>query len=166
MSLSIIFMIGMSVIQYVWICFQYVSLISKDNKYIPYMVSKSIFICKLFSPKFTIYNIWFVIYVYVYAYTHTHTHTHTPRSKAKKPHQESRRGKILFRTILHTRQRCSESLNIPCAHQDPETPQRLRQNCVWVSPEEVLVNSGWLLGQGFWVRRPAYGISPLRGDQQ
>ena len=69
-------MIGMSVIQYVWICFQYVSLISKDNKYIPYMVSKSIFICKLFSPKFTIYNIWFVIYVYVYAYTHTHTHTH------------------------------------------------------------------------------------------
>ena len=23
-----------------------------------------------------------------------------------------------------------------CAHQDPETPQELRQNCVWVSHEE------------------------------
>ena len=40
-----------------------------------------------------------------------------------------------------------------CAHQDPETPQRLRQNCVWVSPEEVQVSSGLLRGQGLWVQQ-------------
>ena len=40
----------------------------------------------------------------------------------------------------------------PCVHQDPETPQRLRQNCVWVSPEEVQVSSGLLWGQGLWVQ--------------
>ena len=30
--------------------------------------------------------------------------------------------------------------------------QRLRQNCVWVSPEEVWVSSGLLQGQGLWVQ--------------
>ena len=28
-------------------------------------------------------------------------------------------------------------VNTPCVQQNPETPQRLRQNCVWVSPEEL-----------------------------
>ena len=37
-------------------------------------------------------------------------------------------------------------------HQDPETPQRLRQNCVWVSPEEVQASSGLPQGQGLWVK--------------
>ena len=39
------------------------------------------------------------------------------------------------------------------AHQDPEPPQRLRQNCVWVSPAEVQVSSGLPRGQGLWVQQ-------------
>ena len=35
-----------------------------------------------------------------------------------------------------------------------ETPQRLRQNCLCVSPEEVRVGSGLLRGQGLWVQWP------------
>ena len=35
-----------------------------------------------------------------------------------------------FRIKPHTLQRPSEGSNIPCVHQDPKTPQRLRQNCV------------------------------------
>ena len=50
-------------------------------------------------------------------------------------------------------QRCSEGSNKPCAHQDPETPQRLRQNCAWVSPMEVRVSSGLLHGQWLWVQQ-------------
>ena len=65
--------------------------------------------------------------------------------------QDGMRGKIAFRIKPHTFQRCSEGSNKPCVHQDPESPQRLRQNCVWVSPEEVWVSSGLLQGQGLWV---------------
>ena len=32
-------------------------------------------------------------------------------------------------------------------------PQRLRQTCFWVSPEEVRVSSGLLQGQGLWVQQ-------------
>ena len=41
------------------------------------------------------------------------------------------------------RSKCSEMLRglKLCVHQDPETPQRLRQNCVWVSPAQVRVSS-------------------------
>ena len=52
-------------------------------------------------------------------------------------------------------------------HQDPETPQRLSQNCVWASPLEVRVNSGLLQGQGLWVQqtwvwhKPSWRRSPL-----
>ena len=52
-------------------------------------------------------------------------------------------------------------------HQDPETPQRLRQNCVWVSPEEVQASSGLPQGQGLWVQqtwvwhKPSWRRSPL-----
>ena len=28
----------------------------------------------------------------------------------------------------------------------------LRQNCVWVSPEEIRISNGLLQGQGLWVR--------------
>ena len=35
---------------------------------------------------------------------------------------------------------------------DPETPQRLRQSCVWVSPAEVWVSSGLPQGQGLWLQ--------------
>ena len=67
----------------------------------------------------------------------------TPHPRAKeKPQQDGRRGEIAFRIKPHTCQRCSEGSNTPCAHQDPETPQRLRQNCVGVSPEEVRVSRG------------------------
>ena len=89
----------------------------------------------------------------------------TPRAK-EKPHKDRRRGKIPFRIKPHTHQRCSEGSNIPCVHQDPETPQRLRQN-YWVSPEEVWVSSGLLQGQGLWVwqtciwNKPSWKRSPL-----
>ena len=65
---------------------------------------------------------------------------------------EAPAGLLRFVIKPHTQQRCSEGSNIPCAQQDPETPQRLRQNCVWVSPEEVQVSSGLLRGQGLWVQ--------------
>ena len=71
----------------------------------------------------------------------------------EKPKKNGRRGEIVFRIKPHTRQRCSESSNIPCAYQNPDTPQRLRQNCVWVSPEEVQVSSGLLREQGLWVQQ-------------
>ena len=67
--------------------------------------------------------------------------TPCPRAK-EKPEQGGRRGKIVFRIKSHTCQRCSEGSNKPCVHQDPETPQRLSQNCVWVSPVEVLLKPG------------------------
>ena len=51
--------------------------------------------------------------------------TPCPMTK-KKPQQDGRRGKIVFRIKPHTRQRCSEGSNILCAHQDPETPKRMR----------------------------------------
>ena len=38
-----------------------------------------------------------------------------------------------------------------CLHLLTETPQRLKQNCVWMSPEEVWVSSGLLGWQGLWV---------------
>ena len=76
-----------------------------------------------------------------------------PMSKGKgKSQQDGRRGKITFRIKPHTGQRCSEGSYKPCAHQDPETPQRLRQRCVRVSPVEVGVSSGLPQGQGLWVR--------------
>ena len=68
------------------------------------------------------------------------------------PQQDGRRGEIAFRIKPHTCQRRSEDSNIPCVHQDPETPQRLRQNYVWVSFEEAQVSSGLLWGQGLWVQ--------------
>ena len=70
----------------------------------------------------------------------------------EKTQQDSRRGEIAFRIKLPTCQRHSESSNIPCVHQDQETPQRLRQNCVWMSPEAVWVSSGLLREQGLWVQ--------------
>ena len=72
----------------------------------------------------------------------------TGHPRAEKSQQDSRRGKIVFRNKPHTR---SEGSNKPCAHQDLETPQRLRQSCVCVSPEEVQLSSGLLQGQGLWV---------------
>ena len=54
----------------------------------------------------------------------------------------------------------------------PETPQRLRQNCVWVSTEEVQVSSGLPQGQGIWVQqtwvwhKPSYRRSPLTLPQR
>ena len=76
-------------------------------------------------------------------------------------------GKISFRIKPHTLQRCPEGSNIPYVLQDSEIPQRLRQNCVWVSPEKVLVSSGPLWGQGLWVQqtwvwhKPSWRRPPL-----
>ena len=52
----------------------------------------------------------------------------TPCLRAREgPQQDGRRGEITFRIKTKSRQTHS---NKPCAHQDPETPQRLSQNCV------------------------------------
>ena len=56
----------------------------------------------------------------------------------------------MFRLKPHTYQRYSEVSNKPCEHQ--ETPQRLSQNCVSVSPVEVRVSSGLPQGQGLSVQ--------------
>ena len=84
-----------------------------------------------------------------------------PTSKGKgKPQQDGRRGKIAFRIKPHSCQRLSEGWNKPCAHQDPETPQRLRQNGVWALPEgyRSAVDSCGDSGSGC-----GYGINPLGG---
>ena len=74
----------------------------------------------------------------------------------------------MFRLKPHTYQRYSEVSNKPCEHQ--ETPQRLSQNCVSVSPVEVRVSSGLPQGQGLWVQetrshclwhKPYWRRSPL-----
>ena len=62
-------------------------------------------------------------------------------------------GEITFRIKPHTCKRCSEGSNLPCVHKDPETPQRLRQNCDWVFPAEGQVSSGLPQGQGLWVQQ-------------
>ena len=61
-----------------------------------------------------------------------------------------------FVRSLHHGHECGETdswraQTKPCAQQDPETAQKLSQNCVWVSPEEVWVSSG--LPQGLWVQQ-------------
>ena len=75
-----------------------------------------------------------------------------PMSKGKgETQQDARRGEFVFRINPHSCQRHSEGSNKPCVHQDPGTPQILRQNCVWASPVEVQVSSGLMQGQGLWV---------------
>ena len=74
-------------------------------------------------------------------------------STKEKPQQDGRKGETAFKIKPHTGQRCSEGSYKPCAHQDPETPQRLRQSCVRVSPVEVGVSSGLPQGLGLWVRQ-------------
>ena len=59
----------------------------------------------------------------------------------------------MFRIKLDSCQRPSEGSDKTCAHQDPATPQRLRQNCVCVSAGEVQISSGLLQGQGLWVQQ-------------
>ena len=55
----------------------------------------------------------------------------TPHPGAKeKPQKDSWRVRIVFRLKPHTCQRYLEGSNKPCMHQDPETLQRLSQNCV------------------------------------
>ena len=53
----------------------------------------------------------------------------------------------------------------PCAHQDPETPQRLSQNCVWVSPVWYRSAVACCRGSGSGCSGPRYGISPLGGGR-
>ena len=44
--------------------------------------------------------------------------------------KEGQNREITFRIKSHTCQRCSEGSNKPWVHQNPETPQRLKQSCV------------------------------------
>ena len=68
-------------------------------------------------------------------------------------HGYSHKSSHPLRIEPHTSQRCSEGWSISCVNQDPETPQRLRQNCVWESPEVVRVSSGLPQRQGLWVQQ-------------
>ena len=85
------------------------------------------------------------------------------------PHAQGQRSpskmvggaKSLLESNPITHQRCSEGSNICCAHQDPEITQRLRQNCVWMSPEEVQVSSGLLWARGSRCSKAGYGINLL-----
>ena len=80
-----------------------------------------------------------------------------PMSKSQ---QDSRRGKITFRTKPHICQRSSEGSNKPWVHQDTENQQKLRQNCVWVSPVEV--KGQWTSAEsGLWVLWVSLGAADL-----
>ena len=80
---------------------------------------------------------------------------------AKEKHQQDgRRGKFPFRIKSHSCQRCSDSPNKHCAHQDPGTAQRLRQNCehlLWRYVSAVDCHRD----RGSGCRKHRYGISPL-----
>ena len=92
---------------------------------------------------------------------------YTPYQRAKKkPQKDSRRGKITFRIKPYTCQRHFEGSNKPCVHQDPETPQTLSQNCVWVSPEGVWISSGLLQGQRATTTYTGLGKQTLGGHNQ
>ena len=102
----------------------------------------------------------------------SHQKKDIPRPRAKKKQQkEGRRDKIASRIKPYTHQRHLEGSNKPCGHQDPETPQRPSQNCVWVSPVEVWVSSGLPQGHGLWVQqtwvwhKPSWRRSPLTPPQ-
>ena len=85
----------------------------------------------------------------------------TPKGKGRLQ-QDGRRDEIVFRIKPHTRQRYSKDSNIPIEHQDPETPQGLRQNCeclLWRYESAVDCCRGRASG----CSRPGYGISPLIG---
>ena len=83
----------------------------------------------------------------------TLVHCWYPSAK-EKPQEDGRRSEITFRIKPHTHQRRLEVSNKkPCVHQDPETPQRLSQTCLWVSPMEAWVSSGLSRGQGLWLQQ-------------
>ncbi|CAI9170135.1 unnamed protein product [Rangifer tarandus platyrhynchus] len=80
-----------------------------------------------------------------------------------KTQQHGRRGEITFRVKPHTCQRRSEGSNKPCAHQDPETPRRLRELCLSVScrgtgqqwtatGQELRVQQTWVRHKPSWRR--------------
>ena len=77
----------------------------------------------------------------------------------------------MFKVKPHSHQTREEGSNKPCAQQDLETPERLRQNCVRASPAEVRVSSGLPQGQGPWVQqtwgwhKPSWRRSPLTPSQ-
>ena len=95
----------------------------------------------------------------------------TPCPRSEKLQQDGRRGECMFRIKPHSHQRHSEGSNKPWAHQDAETPQRLKQNSIWASPVEVWVSTGLPQGQGLWVQqtwvwhKPSWRRFPLTPPQ-
>ena len=90
----------------------------------------------------------------------------TPRPRAKeKPQQDGRRDEITFRNRSHNPPERLKGLKQTFC--TPKTPQRLKQNCLWVFPVEGRVKSGLPQGQGFWVQqtwvwhKPSWRRSPL-----
>ena len=79
----------------------------------------------------------------------------------EKSQQDGSRGEIMFRLESHTCHRCSEGWNKPYVHQDSETPQRLIQNSVWVSPGRYGSAVGCCRGRGSGCSRPGCGKGPL-----
>ena len=101
---------------------------------------------------------WFVLEWQLHGTGVTLRYTPWPKAK-EKPQQDCRRGKTTFRIKPNTLQRHLEGSNKPCVHQDTGNQQRLRQNCVWVSPVEVQVISGLLKGQGLRVHWISLGAA-------
>ena len=85
--------------------------------------------------------------------------TPSPRAK-EKPQQNCRRSEIAYRSKPHICQRCLESSDIPCVHQDPDTPWRLRTvfECLLRGYRSAVECFG---SNGSGCSRPGYGISPL-----
>ena len=81
----------------------------------------------------------------------------------RRPQQDGRRGKIMFRIKPYTRQRHLEDSN-PCVHQ--EIPQRLSQTCLWVSECLLWRHRSAVAcqrGRGSGCSRPVSGMSRLGG---
>ena len=94
-----------------------------------------------------------------------------PRAK-KKPRQDGRRGKIMFRVTPHSCQRHSEGSNKTlCFEPGPRDPRDwtrpvfeclLNQTCVWVSEPDLCLSVSWrgmgqqwpAMGTGLWVQLP------------
>ena len=85
-----------------------------------------------------------------------------PRGDTPGPRAKEKPQKDAFRINPHSHKKSSEGSNKPCVHQDPGTPQRPRQNCVWASPVKyrsaVVCCRDGDSGCG-------YGISPLGGGR-
>ena len=70
------------------------------------------------------------------------------RGQSRSPNKMVRGAKSHLESNPRPTRGSQKAQTKPFAHQDPETRQRLSQNCIWVSPVEVWVSSGLPQGRG------------------